>query len=136
MPTPSGVNYLLQFLMICLIPQLSKARIKSGRSVLCPIVFYLSIGVQYYVKLGAKIQNKFRFYIIILPKNDFEGIGKENLMLYIAKSLEISTIICTFADTTQKVTLSTGELSIRIFFSIPISNCACSFVIAIIVLSF
>ena len=41
MPTPSGVNYLLKFLMICLIPQLSKARIKSGRSVLCPYVCFM-----------------------------------------------------------------------------------------------
>ena len=57
MPTPNGVNYLLQFLMICLIPQLSKARIKSGRSVLCPILFYLSIGIQFFVKLAAKIIN-------------------------------------------------------------------------------
>ncbi len=49
------LSYLLQFLMICLIPQLSKARIKSGRPVLCPIIFYLSIGVTVFVKLGAKL---------------------------------------------------------------------------------
>ena len=38
-------------------PNYQKARIKSGRSVLCPIIFYLSIGIQYFVKLDAKIIN-------------------------------------------------------------------------------
>ena len=55
MPTPTGVNYLLQFLQFLLIPQLSETRIKSGRSVLCPIKYYLSIGVTVFVKLGAKV---------------------------------------------------------------------------------
>ena len=68
MPTPSGVNYLLQFLQFLLIPQLSETRIKSGRSVLCLIFYYLSIGVSVFVKLDCKDTKNFReSYIFASP---------------------------------------------------------------------
>ena len=37
------------------IPQLSETRIKSGRSVLCPIIFYLSIGLSVYFILNLVV---------------------------------------------------------------------------------
>ena len=56
MPTPNGVNYLLQFLQFLLIPQLSETRIKSGRPVLCPYIFICPLAYLFLLNLVAKLR--------------------------------------------------------------------------------
>jgi len=84
MPTPSGVNYLLQFLQFLLIPQLSETRIKSGRSVLCPYIFICPLAYLFYdytvvwenphkAKSECKFTKSFRFQIL------FTRISTKNL---------------------------------------------------------